>query len=357
MNTKAEKIYEAITAIDEDIVAGAFDYQPDAENNRKRVQIHKGGFRRVVAVAACLCICFSGVFSGMVYADNDFAYDTMYRISPAIAQKLKPVHESCIDQGIKLEVESAVVEGNGVKMLISLKDVEDNRIDATADLFDSYDIHSPYDQACGCEFQGYDEETGKATFFLDISNMKNEPVAGDKITFSVSTILTQKKQVNHTLDMVDLEKAREVTDVYKPEIWGGGFSDKWLEQYNLQEFGPYDIPVLYPDEANAVEVTPGVYYTGCGFIDGNLHIQMRYTDVLNTDNHGFITLRTKEGDVIQEAASPNFSADNEKDGYVEYIFDVNPDEVKKYEVYGEFETSNGAIEGDWEITFPLKAVE
>ena len=357
MNTKAEKIYEAITAIDEDIVAGAFDYQPDAENNRKRVQIHKGGFRRFVAVAACLCICFCGVFSGMVYADNDFAYDTMYRISPAIAQKLKPVHESCIDQGIKLEVESAVVEGNGAKMLVSLKDIEGNRIDATADLFDSYDIHSPYDQACGCEFHGYDEETGKATFFLDISNMKNEPVAGDKITFSVSKILTQKKQVNHTLDMVDLEKAREVTDVYKPEIWGGGFSDEWLEQYNLQEFGPYDIPVLYPDEANAVEVTPGAYYTGCGFIDGNLHIQMRYTDVLNTDNHGFITLRTKEGDVIQEAASPNFSADNEKDGYVEYIFDVNPDEVKKYEVYGEFETSNGAIEGDWEITFPLKTVE
>ena len=40
MKNKAEKIYEAITAIDEDIVAGTFDYQPDTANNRKRVQIH-----------------------------------------------------------------------------------------------------------------------------------------------------------------------------------------------------------------------------------------------------------------------------------------------------------------------------
>ena len=312
MKNKAEKIYEAITAIDEDIVAGTFDYQPDTANNRKRVQIHKGGFRRFVAVAACLCICFCGVFSGMVYADNDFAYDTMYRISPAIAQKLKPVHESCIDQGIKLEVESAVVEGNGAKMLVSLKDIEGNRIDATADLFDSYDIHSPYDQACGCEFEGFDKETGKA---------------------------------------------KEVTDAYKPEIWGGGFSDEWLDLHDLQEFGPYDIPVLYPDEANAVEVLPGVFYTGCGFIDSKLHIQMRYTDIFNTDNHGFINLRTKEGNVIQEVASPNFSADNEKDQYVEYIFDVSPEEAGNYKVYGEFETSDGSIEGDWEITFPLKAVE
>ena len=357
MKNKAEKIYEAITAIDEDIVAGTFDYQPDTANNRKRVQIHKGGFRRFVAVAACLCICFCGVFSGMVYADNDFAYDTMYRISPAIAQKLKPVHESCIDQGIKLEVESAVVEGNGAKMLVSLKDIEGNRIDATADLFDSYDIHSPYDQACGCEFEGFDKETGKATFFLDISNTKKEPIAGDKITFSVSKILTQKRQVNQTLDMIDLGKAKEVTDAYKPEIWGGGFSDEWLDLHDLQEFGPYDIPVLYPDEANAVEITAGVFYTGCGFIDGNLHIQMRYTDIFNTDNHGFINLRTKEGNVIQEVASPNFSADNEKDQYVEYIFDVSPEEAGNYKVYGEFETSDGSIEGDWEITFPLKAVE
>ena len=357
MNNKTTKIYDAITMIDEDIITGAFNYQLDGANFEKRVKKQKGMFKRFVAVAACLCICFCGVFSGLVYAENDFAYDTMYRISPAIAQKLKPVHESCIDQGIKLEVESAVIEGNEVKMVVSLKDVEGSRIDATTDLFDSYDIRSPFDQVCGCEFQGFNEDTGKATFFLDMSNMNKEPIAGDKITFAVSKILTQKQQVNNVLDMIDLEKAKEVTDTYNPEIYGGGFSDEWLEMYNLTEFGPYDIPVLYPDEENAVEVLPGVFYTGCGFIDSKLHIQMRYTDVLNTDNHGFITLRTKEGDVIQEAASPNFSADNEKDGYVEYIFDVNPNEVNKYKVYGEFETSNGPIEGDWEITFPLKAVE
>ncbi len=190
-----------------------------------------------------------------------------------------------------------------------------------------------------------------------MSNMNKEPIAGDKITFAVSKILTQKQQVNNVLDMIDLEKAKEVTDTYNPEIYGGGFSDEWLEMYNLPEFGPYDIPVLYPDEENAVEVLPGVFYTGCGFLDSKLHIQMRYTDVLNTDNHGFITLRTKKGEIIQESASPNFSADNEKDEYVEYIFDVNPNEVNNYKVYGEFETSNGPIEGDWEITFSLKTAE
>ena len=357
MNNKAVKIYDAISVIDEDIITDAFDYQLNGTNFEKRVKKQKCIIKRFVAVAACLCICFCGVFSGMVYAENDFAYDTMYRISPAIAQKLKPVHESCIDKGIKLEVESAVIEDNEAKMLVSLKDVEGNRIDATTDLFDSYDIRSPYDQACGCAYHGFDEETGKATFFLDISNMNREPIAGDKITFVVSKIMTQKQQTNKVLDMIHLEKAKIVTDTYNPEIRGGGFADEWLELYDLPEFGPYDIPVLYPDEANAVEVLPGVFYTGCGFIDNKLHIQIRYTDVLKTDNHGFITLRTNDGKIIHESASPNFSADNDKDCYVEYIFDVNSDEVNNYEVYGEFVTSKGPIEGDWEITFPLEATE
>ena len=40
----------------------------------------------------------------------------------------------------------------------------------------------------------------------------------------------------------------------------------------------------------------------------------------------------------------------------EYIFDVNSDEANKYEVYGEFVTSNGPIEGNWKITFPLETL-
>lgn len=55
---------------------------------------------------------------------------------------------------------------------------------------------------------------------------------------------------------------------------------------------------LERSEAAITELSKGVTVTAYGFIDGKLHIQVYYDDILHTDNHGFVWLQDKDGTVI-----------------------------------------------------------
>ena len=66
--------------------------------------------------------------------DNKYAYEVLYAISPAIAQKLKPVNVSCEDNGIRMKVMAVDVEGANVKILVSMQDLVGERLQADADL-------------------------------------------------------------------------------------------------------------------------------------------------------------------------------------------------------------------------------
>ena len=88
--------------------------------------------------AACFCLCFCFSVPALAATGIDPAYEMLYSISPYIAQKLKPVNESCIDNGIEMKVVAAEIYNEKAEILISLRDTIDSRIDNTTDLSDSY---------------------------------------------------------------------------------------------------------------------------------------------------------------------------------------------------------------------------
>lgn len=92
------------------------------------------------------------------------AYEFLYTLSPSAAQKLKPVSMISEDNGIKIEVISAYVESGEAKILISVQDLEEDRIDETTDLFDSFSINTSFDCSSSCENIKYDAETETAVF-------------------------------------------------------------------------------------------------------------------------------------------------------------------------------------------------
>ncbi len=100
----------------------------------------------------------------MVAADFSPAYEFLYTLSPSAAQKLKPVSMISEDNGIKIEVISAYVESGEAKILISVQDLEEDRIDETTDLFDSFSINTSFDCSSSCENIKYDAETETAVF-------------------------------------------------------------------------------------------------------------------------------------------------------------------------------------------------
>ena len=94
--------------------------------------------------------------------------------------------------------------------------------------------------------------------------------------------------------------------------------------------------------------------TGTGLVDGKLHIQVKYDDILNTDNHGYAYLKNSSGKIINYNYSVAFWADNKADSYEEYVFDIDYDELAGCEVMGEFWTCNNApVQGSWQVTFPI----
>ena len=116
------------------------------------------------AMVASLLLVFTMSVPALAAADFGPAYNLLYKVSPAIAQKLKPVSMSCEDNGIKFEVISAYVEGNEAKIFISVQDIDGDRIDETTDLFDNFSINTPFDCSSSCENISYDTETKTATF-------------------------------------------------------------------------------------------------------------------------------------------------------------------------------------------------
>ena len=78
--------------------------------------------------------------------------------------------------------------------------------------------------------------------------------------------------------------------------------------------------------------------------------------MLKTDNHGTIALTNKETDeTISADGSVAFFDDAGENSYEDYIFTEIPAEtLGEYDLYGEFITSSGPIEGNWSVTFPLE---
>lgn len=335
---KKEDLYNGISGIRP-------EYLDEADSYKPRKTIH---WKRWGAIAACICLCFCSVVPVLAATNNDFAYELLYAISPSVAQKLKPVSVSCEDNGIKMEVVAANVEGTNATILISMQDIMGDRLDETTDLFDSYSIHTPYDQIGGCSLVEYDIETKTAFFMLTIEQMNQVLIPGDKITFSVNKLLNKKKHSDIELTEIDLRNMPSINNIMDaPNIRGWGGID-------LDSFDRDNLQLMRPNEESPIVLEEGVILTGYGVVDGKLHVQIRYDNILETDNHGYVYLKNQRGEVLHCQYNAAFWDDNKTDSYEEYVFAVSSDELENYEVWGEFWTCNGGpIEGNWQVTFSL----
>lgn len=297
---------------------------------------------RWAAIAAALILCMGITVPVMAMNDNEKVYELLYRISPGLAQKLKPVNMSCEDEGIFMTVVAADVQGENAEILISLRDITDNRLDGTTDLFDSYSIHTPYDQSGGCSLVSFDEESGELIYMISIEQMNHALIPGDKITFSVSQLLTGKKHFDMCIDQIDVSNLPVITE-YLADPYFRGYSGSDIED---------GMQIIIPGEGMCLD--EGVTLTGYGLVDGQLHVQIKYDDILHTDNHGFLYLEKEDSDRVIYAGSYAFWDESHTDSYEEYVFDIPAEELQEYKIGGEFWTcTGGPVEGYWSVTFPL----
>ncbi len=337
---KAENLLDSIGMIKEEYVEEALTPAPKLRRSRSIIKI------TLVAVIILMCMTFVVPTFATVVAKPD---EYLYAMFPSIAQKLKPVQMSCVDNGIKLEVISANVTDSEAQVYVSLQDLEGNRVDATTDLFDSYHIRRPFDSTATCSMVRFDNETKTATFLIDIEWNNTRKVLGSKVTFSLKEFLSRKQEYKGYLEGIDLTKITEaeetITDV---RVRGGSYMDE--NQPLLDENSLY----LKPADNSIVSLpVDGVEITGIGYINDKLHIQTLYHNIMDYDNHGWISVVDKYGNKYHGEQSVAFWAEDEVSSYEEEIFDISPEELANSRLYCYFVTSDTLTCGDWEVTFEL----
>ena len=338
----SQQIFHAIGAVSDAAILDAKSHScPKA---RRRV---KWG-----VLAACLCLTLLLAIPAMAAAIPAF-YQALYEISPSTAQFFKPVQMACEDQGIRMEVVASYLHEDTAEIYIAMQDLEGDRLSASTDLLDSYSIHTPFDSSSRCALAGYDGETKTATFLIAVEQWNQQKLEGEKLTFSVRQLLGRKEAYTGTildLDGVALNNAAQMVELRGLD---GNLATDWEAGGMAQR-----LAALQPT-APLISPTDGVAVTGIGYLDGALHVQLYFEDILKTDNHGFVSLVHKEtGERVESYGSLSFFDEAHAGSYTDFVFpDLPAEQLGQYELYGEFVTSSGSIQGNWSVTFPIQAMD
>lgn len=343
---KNDKLIDSIGMISDEKILNA---------KNTTVKIYKFSIKKAIALIAAIILCLTASVPVLAAATEiEPIYNAIYRISPSLAQKLKPVKMTCEDQGIRMEVESAYIHDNEANIVVSMQDVEENRVDKTMDLYDSYRINRPFSSTGTCSSLNYDEETGKATFLIKISQWGNKEISGEKITFSVREFLSNKKEFNGEIPL-NLQELDVITNTQNRTCY-------YHPPYEDAEVQEWQEPCLIPKHEYE-DFTDGIDMTGYGYINGKFHIQIAIRNRLENDNHGTFYLVDKEGNErycdysVDWRNTTKVSENKNRIDYYEYVFDIPKDEIVNHKLYGYFVTSSGTTKGNWQVTFPLENMD
>ena len=99
----------------------------------------------------------------------------------------------------------------------------------------------------------------------------------------------------------------------------------------------------------------GVDITAMGYVDGKLHIQVKYEDSLETDNHGYIYFKNDKGEGNPLYRKYCISTDSEhQERYVEYVYDLSDVDLTQYKAYGYFCYERYTYRRKLECYFPIR---
>lgn len=306
-------------------------------------------FRPAAVVAAVLILALGTT----AMASGIFNHD----IPAAIAQSLEPVQLSSTSQDITMTVQSAVVEDGVFSAYITMEDEQDGgRLAQGVDFYDSYQINTPYrasEVLSGYLPLGYDEQSGSYGFLIQIQAKDGDgrtlDFSKDKFTFSVRQLMLgqMKREPELSLDWSSLPAEVQTEQKY---CLGGSH----LEGYTMPQRHPDGMVDFLQSGTMDIPVTDGVTITAGGFLDGRLHLLLRY-DNAGPDDHGWFRLVSPEDGRtdISTCVSMNY---REEDGskFQELIYDVTPEDLEGRVLSGEFTTGGCLLDGNWKVTFTLR---
>ena len=345
---KPDLFFDAVGQIDERYL--------DVDIPKKRIKHRK--IKKHLIAAAAAAVVLIGTLPVLTVFGVDSAYEVLYKMAPAAAQQFTPVRKSCTDNGIEMTVISAKRDGSEASIYLAMHDTTGTCPDGKWDLYDSYRIHVPRDMTGHCSFSEYDADTHTAYFVVHLETMDGSPMPDGKVTFSVNEMLMGRRyDPESSLEDIDMSSIPYEPQTAESPVTCGCYGYFPYEPNGQTKFpDAKDYRFLIAQEQPLCTPAPYVSVMNIGYIDGALHILIRYEDNLHTDSHGHINLLDKNGKEIGDKTEIGFSYWDESqiDRYTEQIIPVPYEMLNECSLKGEFMSSQRFTSGNWRVTFPLE---
>jgi len=344
---KNEDLLDAIGNIGDDLIA-------QAEQNVRSNGKQRGVFlRRIAASAAAIALCLCVTVTVFAAGYSDVAYELLYALSPSLAGKLKPVQLACESRGVRMEMISCDVSGDTANVYISVQDIAGVRkFNETIGLESLWIVnHNGRNYLESIRKAGYDENTKTAYFLVQIRDVDGKEIEQDKLTVMAARLVSGRIEKNGQMEETDvsqMQKNLQTRPAQELEIIS-------LMGHNRHLYGEYAYETEYIVPSQKTELIPGVYFTGIGFIDGKLHAQL-YLDFSDDRScNGAVHIRggNDSGYRDREEYYVHYTDGTEQGQYIEYVYDIAPDEIGSREIGYWAESYDLMIGGDWSITFEL----
>ena len=177
----------------------------------------------------------------------------LYRIWPEAATTLMPVNMSCENNGIRLEIISAVADGEELYITYSMEDLEKDRLNTECSPVMYVDDARSYDWESSFEQPIRDEATGKIIFGEHFTYNGNITAADNVLNAHIHSFISHGQTA-----LVDLFPS-------------------------LEQFGSEVKTATVPEGAGTlwradVYAEDTVFLSGIGMVDGRLHVQLHFVD-------------------------------------------------------------------------------
>lgn len=282
------------------------------------------------------------------------------KIDPDVVEHIEPIGETCINNGIKVEVIAASRYDNMIKAYIAFEDLESNRIGKDIQLLDYYSIESSNDFNTGSSSYSivdYDETNNKVIVLVETE--QDTKYEGEDLVFKTDKIFYNSKTFESFVPEIDLNKIS-----HNPSYTNSNIKNFASRFYGNLYLDTDSIPILKPNEINIkIPQIKSSMISNIGIINEKLHVQLWQDNTV--DHQGAnIYLIDAEGNEIYADTEIIFGINksgeitsNVKDiAYKEYIFDININKLDEYKLASYFSTRD-QIDGPWAINFSSKKGE
>ena len=267
---------------------------------------------------------------------------------PGIREKLQPIGEKHESNGICMEVISGYAEGKDTWYLYSLQDVE-----GRYDYFkpDTWNINDNIGNTdCYSPMPLYYDQAEKKSYH--VMHLGHEDAIG-----------TEEQTVTVTQRSINFEKSEwaDLTPIlkeHKGNVEGIHPTDNVTDRdwdHPEKQLDPKAIWVLDYTKPLDIEVIPGIYVSGIGWIEDQLHVQIRTNNFYAGSI--WVSDRLKDASAIsRETLYSPLSWWTEGNHYEEYLFNYKPEDAERLSLTLNTTLTRDSLDGVWVVQFPLSSI-